>query len=587
MIIAGGILAPAAGARDRQRGKARYYFLEGLKAKAEGRPSEAYEYFKHASRIDPSFSAALSEMGEMRFSIGVDTLQTRAERINSLNMLKPFVDEFPYDYEESIMYAYTAARLDSINEAIRIYERADSLMPERTATLLRLSDIYFATGQDEKAFKALDRYETIEGKSPQLTLKKITFLINRRDTVAALAEATDLINSNPREAAYLLLKGNLFQLVNRKDSVLSYFQRAEELAPDAGSPKLSLADFYLGEGDTVAYDEKIYEALLAEDFSLEDKAGILSEYLQRLLNDNSDTGRGDYLFSELERLYPHEEILLDLSARYNAAKGDFKTAAEKIGYALDMNSAEPSYWTQKMQYLASAEDYKGVMATYREAEKHIEVSDNLKLMYAIIAQTAEEYDEALDMMAEIMREIVPGLDLSKEIDLHTIPMTTGLAELERLSSHYTSVGDIYHKKGDKESAYRSYRNALEVDPENGMAMNNYAYFLTEDTDDPESLAQAEELSRKSLAGDNKENPTFLDTYAWILYKQGKFDEALIYQRQAVDKSEQEGNVSEELYDHLGDILKATGDKEGAIEAWKKAIEVGGEDKEITKKLSKY
>ena len=206
-------------------------------------------------------------------------------------------------------------------------------------------------------------------------------------------------------------------------------------------------------------------------------------------------------------------------------------------------------------------------------------------MYAIIAQEADRYSEALDMMREIMSDILPTVDLSKELDLKEIPVTTGLADLERLSSYYTSVGDIYHKMGDKEGAYRSYRNALTADPENGMAMNNYAYFLVTDNGDDASLEKAEELSHRSLTGDNKDNPTFLDTYAWILFKRGKTDDALIYQQEAVNKGEETENISHELYDHLGDILKASGEDAKAVEAWKKAIEMDGDEKELNKKIN--
>lgn len=107
---------------------------------------------------------------------------------------------------------------------------------------------------------------------------------------------------------------------------------------------MALANFYKNIGDSVAFDNKMYEALLSEDFIQEEKIAILEEYLQSLLNDKSDTGRVYHLFSVLMEQYPHEPAVLDLAARYSGAKGDYKDAEEQIGYAIDLDPANVAYW---------------------------------------------------------------------------------------------------------------------------------------------------------------------------------------------------------------------------------------------------
>ena len=291
VLVAVGLCAsPSAGKGSRQsggenkvlRGKARYYYLEGMRHQVEGRNAEAYENFRHSRLIDPSFEEAAYNYGQMRLigSAGSDILMSDTELARDLSLMRSFVDAYPKDYDEVIYYAFIASRLDSLQEAIRVYERTEKLLPERSGTLLHLSDAYFAAGEDEKALDALNRYERIEGKSPNLTLKKISYLINRLDTVGAIDEASSLVASNPRQPAYLLLKGNLFNLTGKRDSVEYYFKKAEEISPGYGAAKLALADFYLEQGDSTLYDTKTYEALLAEDYGLEEKTGLLAEYLQ-------------------------------------------------------------------------------------------------------------------------------------------------------------------------------------------------------------------------------------------------------------------------------------------------------------------
>ncbi|MDE7414548.1 MAG: tetratricopeptide repeat protein [Muribaculaceae bacterium] len=566
------------------RAKARYYYLEGLKNQVEGRHAEAYEYFRHAYNVDRSFPEAAFNYAQLRLVSRVDSLMNSDEQDRSMTMMRPYVDAFPRDYDEVIYYAYANARLDHLEEAIRIYERTDTLMPERTGTLLHLADAYFADGQDEKGFGALNRYEKIEGKSPNLTLKKISYLINRLDTVGAINEASSLVASNPREPAYLILKGNLFQLLEKQDSVEAYFKKAESIAPGYGAAKLALADFYLQQGDSAAYDNKTYEALLAEDFGLEEKAGLLSEYLQKLIYDKSNTKRGDYLFSVLEKQYPFETEVLDLAARYNAAKGNFDTAIEKISYAIDLDKTNETFWGQKMTYLISADRWKDAIATYDQAVKHITPNMGLMMLRASAAHVGEDYPLAIEAYGDIIKEIVPGLDPAARLNLKMIPSNLSLDGIEQLSSLYTTIGDCYFQAKNKEKAFEAYDNALTLDPENSMALNNYAYFTVESGGDIEKAAN---MSRRSLERENAENPTFLDTYAWILYKQGKYEEALEYQKKAIANSEGSSSESEELWNHYGDILLAAGDKAAALEAWKKALELADDKTELTKKINEH
>lgn len=564
------------------KAKSRYYYLEGVRHAVEGRDAEAYENFKHAWRLDPSNRDAAYHYGLMRVQNHNDTLWTPTEQEKTMALMRPYVDAYPGNYDEGIYYAYLARQFDFPEEAIRIYERSDSLSPSRTGTLLYLADAYFSQGEDEKGMNALNRYERIEGKTPNLTLKKISYLINRRDTVGAIREASALVASDPREPAYLILKGNLFQLVGRKDSVESYFRRAEEIAPGYGAAKLSLADFYLQEGDSARYDEKIYEALLAEDFGLEEKTGLLSEYLARLLYDKSDTSRGDYLFSVLEKQYPFEVEVTDLAARYNAAKGDYEKALEQIEHALDLNQNNERYWGQKMSYLISLDRWNEALETYDEAITHVEPTTGLRTIYAAAAQIGKDYPKAIRMYGELINELAPGIDPTRELEASDVPRGLNLEGLEQLSALFTTIGDCYMNMEQNDMSFMEYENALKIDPENALALNNYAYFLEESGGDLEKCAA---LSERSLRGDNADNPTYLDTYAWILYKQGKAAEALEYQKRAIDNSAGTSAESVELWEHYGDILLENGDRKGAVDAWEKALEMSEDKSELTKKIN--
>ena len=79
-----------------------------------------------------------------------------------------------------------------------------------------------------------------------------------------------------------------------------------------------------------------------------------------------------------------------------------------------------------------------------------------------------------------------------------------------------------------------------------------------------------------------DNPTYLDTYAWVLYKRGDYSQAKFYIKLAIEKSKEPSGV---LYEHYGDILYRSGEKEQALEMWKKAFELGADQiNELKRKI---
>ena len=94
---------------------------------------------------------------------------------------------------------------------------------------------------------------------------------------------------------------------------------------------------------------------------------------------------------------------------------------------------------------------------------------------------------------------------------------------------YQILGDVSHQLGRNADAYAAYDQCLAINPDNAGCLNNYAYYLSEENRD---LDKAEAMSLKTVK-ENPNNPTYLDTYAWILYLQGRYEEANIYIEMAV------------------------------------------------------
>jgi Tfp pilus assembly protein PilF len=150
--------------------------------------------------------------------------------------------------------------------------------------------------------------------------------------------------------------------------------------------------------------------------------------------------------------------------------------------------------------------------------------------------------------------------------------------LGMLGDMYSMLGDTYNILKEYTRSDSAFEKVLQLEPTNASVMNNYAYYLSVRN---ANLDKAEKLSKRSLEL-KPDEATFLDTYGWILYQQHKYKEAKDYIQKAVDANPD--NADGTLYEHLGNVYYKLGDKEKAIEYWKKAKDKGSDNIQLDKQI---
>lgn len=575
---------PAASDPDASRAKARYYYVEGSTALAEDRLAEAYEYFRRAALTDPSYPEAAYAYASMRMNLRNDTLRTPAQMARTIAMMRPLIDAYPGETGEAMQYSFIAARSGNLEEAIRVAERTDSLRPDLTETLLQLSSYYAARKEMDKAIAALDRYEVIEGANPQLTLRKFSLMFADGDSARLLAESERMVRENPVDPEYILIRGNVFEALDRPDSAYQCYIRAEQLQPDNGRTKLTLANYFLERGDSAGYDLKSREALLSEDIMLDEKLEMMTRYMQNLLRDSADTSRGSRLFDGLLRQYPHEPEVLNIGAQYASAIGDYAKAEELMAYATDLQPENPDYWTRLASFYYSDGKYSDVMDTYsRGVEKLEEAPRGLTLVYAAAATQGGAPEKARAAYQSLLSDALPGALLTDSASVMLKKAATLTYDaLMHVADILSMAGDASFKAGNLTEAMEAYDASIALNPDNIMALNNYAYYLALGGGD---LEKAEEMSRRTVDA-QPDNPTYLDTYAWILYLQGRYADALQVQESALEKAEEQKGLTDEYWDHLGDIQYHCNLPDKALESWKKALELNPSSADLKAKIKR-
>ena len=130
-----------------------------------------------------------------------------------------------------------------------------------------------------------------------------------------------------------------------------------------------------------------------------------------------------------------------------------------------------------------------------------------------------------------------------------------------------------------EETFAAYDSCLQWKSDHMGCLNNYAYYLSVEH---RNLHKAEEMSYKTIKAEPK-NSTFLDTYAWILFRQERYTEARIYIEQAV-KNDTDSVQSPVILEHAGDIYYKTNDTDKALDYWNQALKAGSESVVLPKKI---
>lgn len=130
------------------------------------------------------------------------------------------------------------------------------------------------------------------------------------------------------------------------------------------------------------------------------------------------------------------------------------------------------------------------------------------------------------------------------------------------------LANVYETGGRIADAERELRTLMAADPLNADALNSLSYLLAQHG---LKLPEAVELAQRALKIE-PDNPAFLDTLGWALFKQGRTEEAA----SAIEKSAAMLSGNSAIQDHHGDVLAKRGRMAEAIAAWQRALNGDGE-----------
>lgn len=537
--------------------KADYYFMESLRRDAAEEFDAGYLLLQRAVELDGLSSTEPGSLlgGKMiSLSRGDSTMLARG-----MALLESHFNANPSDLYAGFNLALTYEHIGRGEQTLRIWQTLDSIYPDDVNVIWRRAAVESRYGSPDTALALLDRIERLEGITPPLVMQQTQLLLTKGDTLTALDRVDQMLRSIPADADARVYAAGFYDHIGRRDLAAEAIEKALELDPTNGAAYYQRANLYKLNGESDKYLKEIVTAIRLDDLDQESKLGLLADYLKQYGDSADRRDETSEIMQSLVSQYPHDETMRRYISGYYVAVKDFAQAAEQLAYAADMNHDDPELWAMVIRLYSSADSLDRSIATAREAVGYMPDDAELRQLLGMVLSQSGRYSEAIDALKESL-----SLSTDPEADSET----------------YTSIGDVWQQACEPDSAIAAYEKALELFPDNDLALNNYAYYLATRG---QELARAEKMSSRSMLL-RPGLATYLDTYAWILYQLGDYQKAKEYIDTALLRTDK-SQLSSELLEHAGDINFKLGREEAALEYWRDALEAEPDNERLQQKIN--
>ena len=501
-----------------------YSFMEGVRSKITGDYQAAIGWFDNCLKILPSSSVAKYEIAG---------ILTAGEDYNgALQLAREAVAGNPDNMWYKILLANILQKKAMIEEACNVYADIIAKYPNKEEFYLIEAELYISVEKWQKAIEVFDRYEQQNGITEPVSIEKIKLYTKLDDVKKASNELLKLIRKFPDKSEYLSLLAELYFNYNQDKKGLQILDRILKAEPDNGFVHFYLADYYRSKKELKEADRHTREALVSDKI----ENGYKIQYILKLILNPDTTLTSDSQLDNYMNLLM-QKYSDDLSVR--ALHSDFLKKDHKLAEA--RNELEYILSKDKNNYLIWEElllmcnEMGDTTCMYRHGIEAIKYFPEQPLPYAlsgIALMMQKQFAEALPLFEK-------GVELTDD-------------KPELRSQFYSYLADCYYNLDSVERAFKMFDEVLKINPNDILVLNNYAYYLSLRN---ERLALAEKMSSQAVAMES-DNATYLDTYAWVLYKRGEYSQARYYIKLAIEKDKDPSGV---LYEHYGDILYRSGE----------------------------
>ena len=528
-----------------------YYFHEATRLRIQKQYDASYDMLQHCLAIRPHSASALYELAQYYIVLKQNDkgIETMAEAVK-------FAPD-NYWYAQALANLYM--QQNKLDQAAELLEEMGERFPGKIDVQYSLLQIYNRQGKFDGSIKLLNQLEVRMGKNEQISMQKYAIYEQQGEEEKAMAELQSLADEFPTDYRYQVILGDAYMQKEQYQKAYDIYQKILSVEPDNAMAMYSLAAYYEQTGQTEKYDNQLNSVLLNKKVDADTKVDVMRRLIIRNEGNQKDSTIVINLFDRIMDQEPDDAQLPMLYAQYLYSKNMTDRAVTVLKQVLQI---EPTNTAARMTLLGEAvkqEDYAEVIDI---CQTGTEANPDMLEFYYYLA-IGYNQTQLPDSVISVCNRAIEHVNDDSDSQL--------------VSNFYALIGDAYHTKNAMPETFEAYEKSLEYYSNNIMSLNNYAYYLSLERRD---LDRAEEMSYKTVKAEPN-NATYLDTYAWILFEKGNYEQAKIYIDQALQNDD---GLSSEVLEHCGDIYYHVGETAQALEFWKQAKEKGSKSTTLDQKI---
>lgn len=525
------------------------YFFNAIKAKSLEDPGEALKYFEKCINLDLKISSPFYEAS-------VINAENRNYTV-AIEQIKEAIKLDPKNRWYLLLHAEILFNKQDFDNAALQYKKLISLEPGNEGLYFKLADTYIYANEFKKAIQVYNDLQNHKGGDKMLSMQKHKLYRELNDIKGAIRELNEIANVFPNDVEVMEILSELYLLNDEKEKAFELFKKISIINPNNGRIHLTLADYYRENQENEKSYEELKLAFKSTELNAETKIRILISYYQLIGLAKNMQDQANELAEILIKLHPESLKARAVFADILYTSKEYQKAKEQYLIVLEKDKSKSEVWSQVLFIQAEQMDFEAMIKTSKEALEYFPSNPLFYYFNGISNRWFENYDLAASSLEAGVEFVVDNQKLLLEL--------------------YSLLADIYYTKSDYKKSDQYYEKVLEMDPDNLLALNNYAYYLSLRKTD---LEKAKEMSFRCNELE-PDNGTYQDTYGWILYQLEEYGLAKKWLLKALSNGSINSPV---VVEHYGDVLYRLGETKLAIEQWKKAKELGGGSNLLNKKI---
>ena len=515
------------------------HFVEGIDFEENGEMEKAVEAYRQVLNVDP---------GQIELAVRVAALLTRDDDYPSaIDVLKDAIKVHPKAPEPYLELAFIYAKyLKKVGQAIEFANKAIALDPLKIDGYQRLFEIHLTAGDEKKAVETLDRAAKLPSDDPIFWARlgrlygSVILKPDAKPVPEQIARLNDVFKraaaKGQNDAAVLKEAGDYFASTQQIKEALPFYLRVLELQPDDANAR-----------------EK-----LATGFVLTNQRARAVETLEAIIQEHPEKYQP---YELLAQLHDDEARALLRDNQTDPANVEFKKAAQNYEQSLLINPNHAATYLRLAELLlAPLKQSERAVSILTEGRRRYPEAPEFAYYLAIALRESKKAKEAVVMFEEALNEAQN-------------------AQADFLKPRfYVEYGAAAEEAGLYDKAAELFHKAIAMDPANAAEPYNYLGYMWAEQNS--HLDEAEDAIKRALQLD-PDNGAYLDSMAWVQYRQGKYDQALENLKRAVENLPREDAV---VFEHLGDVYSKLNRVSQALESWQKAKTLDPSNKNLAAKI---